>query len=56
MAGSFDKNSLFQDSFDDDHLPHVKLMEIESRDDKDQFLESLGGWNSGDPIGSKAAK
>lgn len=48
--GNFDKNSLFQDDSyeDDEHMNHGKLMEIESRDDRDQFLDSLGGWNSGD--------
>ena len=56
MAQSLDKNSLFQDSFGDDHIPHGKLMEIESRDDRDHFLESLGGWNIGDPIGATQAK
>ena len=56
LAQSMDKNSLFQDSFEDDHIPHGKLMEIESRDDRDHFLESLGGWNIGDPIGAATAK
>ena len=56
LAQSMDKNSLFQDSFEDDHIPHGKLMEIESRDDRDHFLESLGGWNIGDPIGATQAK
>ena len=56
MARGMD-NSLFQDdSFEDDHIPHGKLMEIESRDDRDHFLESLGGWNIGDPIGAATAK
>ena len=45
---------MFKDSLDDIGA-EGKLLEIESRKDKDQFFDSLGGWNSDDKIGKKQA-
>ena len=52
----FDKNSLFQESFDGDNdhsFPNQRQLEIQSRKDKDRFFNSLGGWNADDKIGKK---
>ena len=42
--------------FDLVEAPKLKMLEIESRKDKDQFFDSLGGWNQDDKLGKNRAK
>ena len=51
-----ERHSLLKDSLDAEYYgADGRLLEIESRKDRDQFFDSLGGWNSDDKIGKKQA-
>ena len=48
----FDKDFLIRETFDGDKQEN-KLIDIESRKDKDAFFDSLAGWNADDKLGRK---
>ena len=51
-VNDFDKDSLMrQESANDGQfIGEGKMIDIESRKDKDAFFDSLGGWNNDDKL------
>ena len=49
----FDKEFLIQEKFDGDNRQENKMIDIESRKDKDAWFDSLAGWNADDKLGKR---